>query len=81
MAFTSPVTNSTVFGNKRVVFGTYASTAGSTGGAITTGLTAVNFFDATSATATPSSVITVSGGTATITTTANQTGMWMAIGV
>jgi len=81
MAFTSTVTGSTVFGNKRVVFGTYASTAGSTGGAIVTGLTAVNYFDANSATATPSTIVTVSGGTATITTTANQTGMWKAEGI
>lgn len=81
MAFTSTVTGSTVFGNKRVVYGTYASTAGSTGGAVVTGLSAINYFTSNCATATPSTVTTVSGGTATLTTTANQTGMWKAEGI
>jgi len=70
-----------VFGNKKHVFGTYASTAGDTGGAITTGLTIVDTFSVSVATSTPSTVSVISGGTVTITTTANQTGTWQATGV
>lgn len=82
MAFTYTVDASKygVFGNKRRTAGTYASTASSTGGVISTGLSVVESFTNTSATATPSTVTTISGGDVTITTTANQTGIWEAIG-
>ena len=65
---------------KNVKLGTYTSTAGDTGGAIVTGLLTVLHFVVSCATSTPSTVATISGGTVTITTTANQTGTWMAIG-
>lgn len=82
MAFTYTVDASRfgVFGNKRRTAGTYASTAGDTGGAIATGLSRVESFNNTSATGTPSTVATISSGDVTITTTANQTGVWEAIG-
>jgi len=82
MAFTYTVDPSkyAVFGNKRRTAGTYASTAAGTGGAIATGLSVVESFNNTSATGTPSTVATISGGTVTITTTADQTGVWEAIG-
>lgn len=60
--------------------GTYTSSAGATGGTIETGLGRIDHMSASSATATPSTVLTASVGTITITTTANQTGTWMAIG-
>jgi hypothetical protein len=71
----------TVFGNKKVAIGTYVNDGGSTGGAIITGLMKIDYWNADSATGTPSVVGTVSGGTLTLTTTANQTGTWMAVGL
>jgi hypothetical protein len=65
---------------KTVRIGTYASTASDTGGAIVTGLKKVLSFSSSCATATPSTVAVISGGTVTITTTADQTGTWMAVG-
>jgi len=65
----------------KTITGTYASTAGSTGGTIATGLSNIYHASFSSATSTPSSVVTLSGGTITLTTTANQTGTFMAIGV
>ena len=65
---------------KHVKIGTYASTAADTGGAIKTGLRKVLHFSSSCATATPSTVSVISAGTVTITTTANQTGTWMAVG-
>ena len=80
MAFTVTVDKGSYSIGKQVKFGTYASDSGTTGGAIKTGLKKILYFDNSCATATPSSVVTLSGGTATITTTANQTGTWIAIG-
>lgn len=82
MAFTYTVDAAkfAVFGNKRRTAGTYTSAGGSTGGAISTGLSLVDSFSNTSETSTPSTVATISSGTVTITTTANQTGVWEAIG-
>lgn len=83
MAFTYTVDarKTTVFGNKRRTAGTYASAGGSTGGDIVSGLRLIESFNSTSATGTPSTQTALSGGTATITTTANQTGVWEAVGV
>lgn len=80
MAFTAAQTDGcdTVFGNKRAVMGTYTQGNGDTGGDIVTGLTTVEYFDATGATK-----VSNSSGTVTITTadpTEAQTGYWMAIG-
>ena len=80
MAFSYTVDLGTYSVGKHLKFGTYASTAGDTGGAIKTGLRKVLHFEASSATGTPSTYATLSAGTATITTTANQTGTWLAIG-
>ena len=80
MAFTYTVNAGTFSIGKNVKIGTYTSTAGDTGGAIKTGLRKILSFESSCATATPSTVVTLSGGTATITTTANQTGTWMAVG-
>lgn len=80
MSFTSAVTASTVFGNKRVIFGTYASSGGTTGGTVPTGLANLVYFSSNAATASPSTQTVVSVGSVTLTTAANQTGMWMAVG-
>lgn len=82
MAFTATPDRSkySVFGSKRRTAGTYASTGGSTGGDIVTGLRIIESFSSTCATGTPSTQEAISGGTVTITTTANQTGIWEAVG-
>lgn len=79
MAFTY-TNNITDNAGKKMATGTYTSSGGGTGGAIVTGLANIEFFTAPSATSTPSTYSTLSNGTATITTTANQTGTWLAIG-
>jgi hypothetical protein len=70
-----------VFGSKKLVCGDYTSDSGSTGGAIVTGLQKIDAVTFSVATSTPSTVAIISGGTVTITTTANQTGTWQAIGL
>ena len=80
MGFTVTRNKGTFSIGKNVILGTYASAAGSTGGAIVTGLKKVLHFESSCATATPSTVAVLSAGTVTITTTANQTGTWMAVG-
>ena len=80
MAFTYTRAKGANSVGKPIQYGTYTSDGGSTGGAIVTGMKKVISFASDSATATPSTVVTLSGGTATITTTANQTGTWIAIG-
>jgi hypothetical protein len=84
MAVTTVVQGSTVFGNKRIVYGTYSSD--NTGGDIETGLTKVMNITLT---ATGSSVVADSPtvnetmpctGTVTVIVTSATTGMFMAIG-
>ena len=65
---------------KTIQFGSYTNDSGSTGGSIVTGLKSILSFQASSGTSTPSVYYSASGGTVTITTTANQTGTWLAIG-
>lgn len=79
MAFTYTPNISDCSGYKTVT-GTYTNTSGSTGGTISTGLSNIFHMSASSATSSPSVVMTASGGTITLTTTANQTGTYMAIG-
>lgn len=45
MAFTSVITDVTVYGNKRIARGTFQNTGGSTGGIVRTGLGKVEDFD------------------------------------
>ena len=79
MAFTYAVTQKDI-STVRTIYGTYASNGGSTGGAIATGMKKVLHSDFSSATATPSAVSVISGGTVTLTTTANQTGTFQIVG-
>lgn len=91
MAFASAILTSTggseVFGGRKVVFGTFTNTGGSTGGDISTGLTRV---DAIFLTHTGSSVVAsapvvnetlpLRGSAVTIVTVADADGNWMALG-
>jgi hypothetical protein len=76
----------TVFGNKKVVYGTFASSGGATGGDIATGLQVVENIilqhtgSSVSADAPAINETLPCGGDVTIVTTANTAGSWMAIG-
>ena len=94
MAFTSTLTETVVMGNKKMAYGTYTSTAGSTGGEVDTGLSRADvFFTQTTGSVAPitptavnetlplhntSATSTVS---VTIVTVANDVGMWIAYGI
>lgn len=90
MAFTYAVTYRDIEGHKRVLRGTYASSGGSTGGDVITGLATVESFDiqplAAAAIATQSVVneslpLSNSNGAVTIVTSSNESGIWEAKGV
>ena len=87
MAFTSAVLGTTVFGNKRVKWGTFTTSSTDTGGDIATGLTRVDMMllqhsGASAATDAPAVTETfpLSGGDVTIVHTASADGYWLAIG-
>jgi len=87
MAFTSAVLGTTVFGNKRVKWGTFTTSGNDTGGDIATGLTRVDIMllqHSGSAAAAAAPAITetfpLSGGDVTVIHTASADGYWLAIG-
>lgn len=89
MAFTATV-RATIpgTGSRARVHGTYANTAGSTGGIIKTGLTACSdlILQPTGSAIIASSPVVnatfpVVGGSVTIVTSANENGIWQAFGV
>ena len=85
MAFTYTY-NSTprVIGNLRKRSGTYTNTAGSTGGAITTGLNFVESFSTNCTShvgASQPKVTIAAGGSVTILTSADTLGQWWAEGI
>ncbi|MBI4137106.1 hypothetical protein HY469_03525 [Candidatus Roizmanbacteria bacterium] len=89
MAFSSTIEGKSVFGNKRVHWGTYTNTGGSTGGDIDTALGGqveiVQLQPKGSAVATNAPVVNESfpnslGSAETIVTDANEVGTWLAIG-
>jgi len=87
MAF-SHTKNQTVFGNKRIVYGVYTNSGGSTGGDIDTGLNVVEFISlqpkGTSILANEPVVnetLPLDSGSVTIVTTANEVGSYLALGV
>ncbi len=88
MAFTSTITDRTVFGNKMVNFGTYTNSVGSgTGGDINTGLTMCEMLiiiPSYSAVAANAPVVNetfpVAGSAVTIVTDAVMNGYWVAWG-
>jgi len=70
--------NRSVFGEKRVTYGTFAQASGDTGGDIVTGISKVDYFECTWG-----KTFSVSGGTVTVTTAdpvATVACYWMAIG-
>jgi len=79
MSFSYTLDENTVFGNKRIVKGTY-NCASVTTGNITTGLTSVNLFLMDTNTSSAVFRSTTAAGVTTITTASGQTGNWMAIG-
>ena len=87
MAFTSAVLGTTVFGNKRVKWGTFTTSSTDTGGDIATGLTRVDMmllqhsgaYDVDDAPAV-NETFPLSGGDVTIVHTASADGYWLAIG-
>jgi hypothetical protein len=87
MAFTSTITGRAVIGNKVAKWGTYASSGGSTGGDINTGLHLAESVTLTPKGASVSSNapavnedLPVAGNAVTIVTDADQAGYWQAIG-
>jgi hypothetical protein len=87
MSFTY-TSNTTVFGNKRIVYGVYTSTAGDTGGDIDTGLKLVEFVSLQpkgSAILANEPVVNetlpLASSSVTIVTTANEVGSYLAIGM
>ena len=85
MAFTSAITGKTVFGNKRVHFGTW--TTDTTTGDIDTGLRSCEAFfmqiNATSIVAdapTVNETFPVAGSAVTIIVTSGADGYWLAVG-
>jgi hypothetical protein len=72
-----------VWGDLRVVMGTYTNASGSTGGAIVTGLNEIFYFNSSCETSQSATVnlVSISGGTATMTVVDNEDGHWIAIGV
>jgi len=87
MAFTYTILGQTIFGNKRIVYGTFASADGSTGGDIETGLTVLENLQCTLTGAAAAAnalaineTFPLSGGVATIVTIANLSGTFLAIG-
>lgn len=83
MAFDYEITKVLSVGDINLVLGTYTNTDGSTGGAITTGLNDVYFFDTNYevSQATTVNLVADSSGTITITTVADEDGKWEAWGV
>lgn len=82
MGITVTVTTSWVDGVKRWVTGTWTLTGGSTSGDIVTGLSACDIYKGHAAMAGTGAIqITASGGTLTITSTANSLGIWFTAGV
>ena len=79
MAFDSSVTKRNIMGPSRVHYGTFSQGNTDTGGAISTGLRIVEYFECMAALN-----VSVSGGDVTVTTAdpgGAQAGFWMAIGV
>ncbi len=81
-AFAYTKTKDTVFGDMRVAMGTYASSAGATGGTIVTGLSEIIYFntDCEVSQAATVNLVAITNGSVVITTVANETGKWLAIG-
>lgn len=87
MAFASAISGRTVFGNKRVTWGTYTNGGGETGGDVNTGLHVCEFMKLQpkgSAIIITASVVDetfpVAGKAVTIVTADGEDGYWLAFG-
>jgi len=87
MAFSSTVTDTSVFGDRKVVYGTFTNSGGSTGGDIDTGMDRVDFISlqvkgssVVSDVPVVNETLPCSGNAVTVVTTANAIGYWFAIG-
>ena len=73
-----------MFGNKRIVFGTFVSDSGSTGGEVPTGLSAVDVLicmpTATVGGIRVNETFPLASGSVTIESAPDESGVWMAIG-
>ena len=84
MAFASTITGNSIFGNKRVSWGTW--TTDTTGGDINTGLTKVDFIALQTITTAPAEAPAVAetlpcdGSAVTIAVTSGSDGYWFAFG-
>lgn len=77
-----------VWGKRKVVFGTYTNTAGSTGGEVETGLSRVEgiFLQPTGTAVSTNAnaaneTFPLDKGEVTIVTDANEDGLWIAVGI
>jgi hypothetical protein len=84
MAITIVKSGETVFGNKRVTFGTYLISGGATTGDITTGLHNCEFCSVQAGQSTvvadAPTISAISGGTVSIIATQDTGGYWWAFG-
>ena len=87
MAFTSTITGVSVFGNKRIAWGTYSTSSTDAGGDITTGLSVVDFIALTETASAVTAdcpvvneTLPLAGGVVTIVQTASADGYWFAFG-
>lgn len=82
MALTPTLVGETVFGNMRVLYGTYAITAGSTSGTLTVGLNGIYSAQANSSatTAYPTGIAWSSGTMTIYANTSDSGGYWMLYG-
>ena len=87
MAFEYTVDQKTVWGSKRVNMGTYTNGGGDTGGTLVTGLRKIEFIrlqptGAAVIDSNPSvnATFPLNSGSVLIVNTANEDGLWMAIG-
>ena len=92
MAFTTAINTATkgteIFGAKKVIWGTYTNTGGSTGGEVDTTLSRVDFFSMQPKGTVISAnqpvineTLPLSSNNVTIVTSADELGVWFAIGV
>jgi hypothetical protein len=83
MAFDYTRKKMSVIGDLRLAAGTYTNGTNDTGGEIVTGLSEILYFntDYENSASTATTLVSISGGAATITTVKNEDGRWLAIGL
>jgi hypothetical protein len=84
MAFAYAISGGTIFGNKRIKFGTFTNGVGDSGGAIVTGLNKVDFINfaiSSGISEFPPNISSNTAGTVTIATSNGTDGTWFAFGL